>query len=156
MLVPGMGNPGRDGVAGYPAQVYLGHYQVYFLDFVDLTSSRTLLAIPGEWYVVYAGSARPGVLTLSGDRWSPSSFVSLYALHGPSLHEGRLHNARLQARLATEHQPERAKIEQQLATAIGVPQEKKEPAPLSEASLMLIAARKLNAELQAQRSLDGS
>jgi hypothetical protein len=61
MAVPGMAVPGFDGAGAYPFYQYLGRVPGNYLDYLDLTTGHTLVAVPGCLYAMLAVEGRAGL-----------------------------------------------------------------------------------------------
>ena len=110
LAVPGRAQPGDAGESSSPSGSYLyygfGWGVLYYLDYVDLATSETLRAVPGNYYSMLAVSSRAGLTDPPPDgRWQSGSEMELgrITFSRPAvtvLHAARAHNSRLQARLA--------------------------------------------------------
>ena len=172
MAVPGMAVPGLVGtVAQSPLFLYLGHIAVYYLDYLDITTQKTLFAVPGNVYSMTPVNSRAGLTIPPPDNcWltstnkfaprivlrprlkvieapPPALVTALDALFETkdSLAKARIHSANFHvfnAALPITEQPK------------GTPQEARviKPAEPSAAALALAAARARSAELQALRA----
>ena len=170
MAVPGMACPGMVGTGTTPLFIYLGHVPGCYLDYLDTTTSRTLVAVPGMWYSMLAVNSRHGLTVPPPDNcWltgtnkfaprivlrprpvpevpPPPLVVALDALFeaGDALARARVHSANFHAYHASRPVP----VQPQ-----GSPVEARVPEPRepSEAALTLAEARARNAHVQALRA----
>jgi hypothetical protein len=122
---------------------YVGHLTVYYLDYIDQLTGKTLACTPGNFYTMLPVSNRAGLGEPPPDgRWGTPSAPAYEISFDDVTAKARAHNASLQAA--------RKNYRQSPYHGPALTQEKEEPPP-SEASIMMAAARRLNAELQAER-----
>ena len=149
--VPGITSPGffSPGDLGNPeirlqSYQYLGHYILYYLDYIDLNTLLLLTAVPGNSYSMQVVSNRYGLSDPPPDgRWvtpGPPSWDQV--IFRPDLmFRARKHNAMLQASMIGKY----------TEPPHGEPQvREKVILPPTEASVMTANARARNAELQAR------
>jgi hypothetical protein len=142
--VPGQLVPGfLDQSAQQLTYQYLGHYTLYYWDYVDTSTWELLTAVPGNSYAMEVISNRYGLSDPPPDgRWvtpGPPSWDQV-VFREDLMSRARKHNAMLQANLIGKYR----EIPQ------GIPRVKeKVTLPPSEASVATANARKRNAELQA-------
>jgi hypothetical protein len=74
MACPGMAHPAMDGTMGaFLEYQYLGHYEVVYVDYIDLATQQTLVAVPGGWYGMEDAQTRPGLTVPPPDQsWTPA------------------------------------------------------------------------------------
>jgi hypothetical protein len=107
---PGAAWPGYSKETTTPGNEYLflGHYSVYYLDYVDLSTFEVLHAIPGNSYSMEVASGRVMVLAVppADGRWQGGGgFLGDEVLirrnvYAESLAAGRRHNAARHAAMA--------------------------------------------------------
>lgn len=108
--VPGIFPPGGLGIPGAQVQSYLyaGHLVLYYLDYIDSQTEKTLQASPGNSYAMFPVSSRAGLGEPPPDgRWGTPSAPSYdeiltgrAAAASAMMAAARAHNASLQARMA--------------------------------------------------------
>jgi hypothetical protein len=149
MAVPGMATPGKDGTVGGAGPFeYIGHIPVYYLDYLDIFTQKTLCAVPGGWYSMFPANSRAGLTTPPPDHsWDPpDQFSFRLILHQHEvLATARAHSAAMHAAAAARP----VAPQPQGSPSYAPPPE---PPPPSEAALTLAAARAQNAKLQARRA----
>jgi len=167
--VPGLAVPGRFTIAfpqGNPGFYYLfiGHYALWYLDYIDINTAHTLIAHPSQIYATVVASGRYWLhVTPPPDgRWGipgPPSWDEVirllpgwteiqpltvpHEIHLLHLRIAKAHNAHLQAAVAgipAEYAPH------------GIPAVRAVP---PEPQLALAAGRRANADLQARRAREG-
>ncbi len=144
LAVPGTAVPGLDGTSAGAQYEYIGHVPVYYLDYLDVFTQKTLYAVPGGTYSMIPVNSRAGLTIPPPDHsWDPPDTFSYRVVFHQHLvlAAARAHSARLHAASAAKPVP---------AQPTGTPQPMPPPAPPSEAALTLAAARARNAHLQAQ------
>ena len=105
--VPGQFDPAFLTALPLPGPVYhnyYGHYVLYYLDYADQITGKTLVAVPGGSYSMTAANSRAGLTVPPPDnRWDTPGlnyFLRRTNEAAVTLARGRAHNADLQARLA--------------------------------------------------------
>lgn len=154
---------GQGGLSYYK---YIGHQSLYYLDYLDLVTGRTLYAVPGGIYAILPVNSRQGLSEPPPDswRWNPQSSQLGYGvilrrhIEAPPSPEvlalDALRNEKdafARARMRnTSIQAVNARKPYWQASG-GTPKIiKKTEIPLSVASAVMADARALNANLQAQ------
>lgn len=82
-LVPGMGQPAL--IANEPVITsfrYYGHMILYYLDYLDVATGHTLVALPGGSYLMTPVNSRQGLgLPPPDGRWNPGTVRDLIVFH---------------------------------------------------------------------------
>lgn len=75
MTVPGMAQPGRDGLPSLNSYEYTGQEACTYLDYLDLSTGHTLSPVPGNYYSMASASGRNSHLTVPppGRPWNPGN-----------------------------------------------------------------------------------
>lgn len=74
MLVPGMGQPGRDQLSGSGLYLYTGQGACFYLDYLDVATGHTLAPVPGNHYTMTPANSRAGLtVPPAGRPWFPGN-----------------------------------------------------------------------------------
>ena len=60
LAVPGMAVPGLDGTGTGTQFIYIGHIAVFYLDYLDTFTQKTLSVVPGGSYAMTPVNSRGG------------------------------------------------------------------------------------------------